>query len=137
MDDLVATDLTLSQIRSVFILGMHGSAMSVNELASEIGLSLAAAGRGVDKLVGMGIVDRREDATDRRIKRISLTEKGQAIVDAQTDVRDDIVKEFAGRLPDDVRDDLCSALDRIVNSDNDYWHDLAPQPKSTTQKADA
>lgn len=133
MDTLAATELSLSQMRSVFILGSHGSAMSVNELAGELGLSLAAAGRGIDKLVGLGFVDRREDAADRRIKRISLTEKGQEFVDAQLSIRQDLLHTFVSRLPDEVRDDLRSALATVVDCD-DYWH---LEPKSASQKADA
>lgn len=133
MDTLAATELSLSQMRSVFILGTHGSAMSVNELAGELGLSLAAAGRGIDKLVGLGIVDRREDAADRRIKRISLTDKGQEFVDAQLSIRQDLLHTFVSRLPDEVRDKLRSALATVVDGD-DYWHF---EPKSASQKADA
>ncbi|MFW0789172.1 MarR family winged helix-turn-helix transcriptional regulator [Gordonia sp. CPCC 205333] len=131
MDTMVATELTFSQMRSVFILGSHGLPMSVNELAGELGLSLAAAGRGIDKLVGLGIVDRREDAADRRIKRISLTDKGQDIVDAQLSIKEDLLRDFVSRLPAELRDDLQSTLSSIVNGDNDYF------PTSIPQKAHA
>lgn len=140
MDNLVATELSLSQMRSVFILGSHGSPMSVNELAGELGLSLAAAGRGIDKLVGLGIVDRREDASDRRIKRISLTGKGQEIVDAQHLVKQDLLRDFISRLPAGIRDNLRSALDAVVNGDNDYWlreRAVSTPPTSLSQEAHA
>lgn len=127
MDSLVATELSLSQMRSVFILGSHGSPMSVNELAGELGLSLAAAGRGIDKLVGLDIVDRREDASDRRIKRISLTEKGREIVDAQMSVKEDLLRDFVSRLPAEVRDNLRSALDAVVNGDHYFATSLSQE----------
>jgi hypothetical protein len=41
----------------------HGNALSVNELADELYLSLAAAGRAVEKLVGLSILSRREERT--------------------------------------------------------------------------
>ena len=55
----------------------------MNEIAQQVNLSLAAAGRTVDKLVGTGLVDRREDIADRRVKRVSLTAEGTRVVDSQ------------------------------------------------------
>uniref|UniRef100_UPI003D94C174 MarR family winged helix-turn-helix transcriptional regulator n=1 Tax=Gordonia sp. B7-2 TaxID=3420932 RepID=UPI003D94C174 len=121
MDDLAATDLTFSQLKVIFALGGHGAPMSVNEIAEHVNLSLAAAGRTVDKLVGDGLVDRREDANDRRVKRVSLTTHGQQFIDSQLNIKQEIVRRFVTGLPDDIRDDLCRALRPIVDADTDYF----------------
>lgn len=124
MDSLAATDLTFSQLRVLFTLGAHGvsgESMSMHEVAEQVHLSLAAAGRSVDKLVGSDLVDRREDPADRRVKRVSLTAKGRDIVDSQVSIKQDLIREFVARLPEHLRTGLCSALDPIVDDDVDYF----------------
>jgi len=109
-DTIATTELTLSQVRMLLVLRQKCEAISVNCLADEVGLSLAAAGRGVDRLVGIELVDRREDATDRRVKRLSLTDKGTELLDKQFALKDDDLKDMVTRLPTEVRARLHDAL---------------------------
>ena len=44
-DFLAGTDLTFSQLKVLFTVGSHDRALSVNEIAERIHLSLAATGR--------------------------------------------------------------------------------------------
>ncbi|HEY1969664.1 MAG TPA: MarR family transcriptional regulator [Pseudonocardia sp.] len=72
-------DLSLTQVATLYLLAVdaeHGNARTVRELAERIGRSVSATSRLVDQLVGAGLVDRREDPTDRRAKRLTLTEQG-------------------------------------------------------------
>ncbi|MFW0794050.1 MarR family transcriptional regulator [Gordonia sp. CPCC 205515] len=134
MESLANTDLTFTQLRVLFTLAAHESSsesLSVNEIAEQIHLSLAAAGRTVDKLVGAGLVDRREDTADRRVKRVTLTADGQTIVDSHLTVKQDLIHAFVGGLPEDVRARLCAALDPIVDSAVDYFAGLG-HPETTT-----
>ena len=70
-------DLTMSQLRMLFVLDKARADLAVNEVADQVSLSMAAAGRAVDGLVRGGLLSRREDPLDRRIKRIGLTEAGK------------------------------------------------------------
>jgi DNA-binding MarR family transcriptional regulator len=76
IDALLAADLTFSQMRTLLDLAHHPDPAPINELATRLGLSVAAAGRNVDQLVRSGLVDRDEDQSDRRVKRISLSGAG-------------------------------------------------------------
>lgn len=134
MDTLAATELTFSQLRVLFALGAHGvgvESMSVHEIADQVNLSLAAAGRTVDKLVGTGLVDRREDATDRRVKRVSLTTEGRQIVDSQLSIKQDLIRGFIGRLPEPLRRGLCGALNPIVDNEVDYFSGIGDPPPAS------
>src|SRR5262245_17667747 len=71
-----ALDLSFSQVCTLFTLETSDHPLAVHELAGRLGLSVAATGRAVDALVREGLVSRREDQHDRRIKRISLTGAG-------------------------------------------------------------
>lgn len=113
-DSLAATDLTLSQLRMLFVLHRGDEAVAVNTLADAVGLSLAAAGRGADRLVGLELVDRREDPTDRRVKRLSLTDKGRALLDEQFTQHEDDLTETVASLPEDLRITFRETLSAVL-----------------------
>ncbi len=117
LDSLMNSEISFSHFRTLMILSGRGRALSLNELGDALHLSLAAAGRNVDKLVGLGLVDRREDAQDRRVKRVSLTDEGHTMVTAHLDSREDQFRSFVGRLPAELRDDLHTALNSVVSGD--------------------
>ncbi|MER2222747.1 MAG: helix-turn-helix domain-containing protein, partial [Rhodococcus sp. (in: high G+C Gram-positive bacteria)] len=71
IDALIELDLSFSQVRVLFVLAQRDAAIPINEVADELRLSVAATGRNIDQLVNMGLVDRREDERDRRVKRVS------------------------------------------------------------------
>ncbi|GAA3029475.1 hypothetical protein GCM10010528_08730 [Gordonia defluvii] len=131
MADVAKADLAFSQFRTLMELGARGTALSVNELADAVQLSVAATGRVVDKLVGLGYTDRREDPTDRRVKRVSLTAVGHTFVTMAVDARADALRAFTRRLPSDVAHALACALDPVVNGDIDYF--TAPNPDPQTE----
>lgn len=76
-DALLDLDLSFTQARVVFALAKHGAALQINELAEHLGVSVATAGRNVEQVMGLGLVHRREDTEDRRIKLVTLSEKGR------------------------------------------------------------
>jgi DNA-binding MarR family transcriptional regulator len=117
MDDLSETELGLTHFKAMLILSRHGKALSVNELSDELHLSLAATGRAVDKLVGLGLVSRREDEHDRRIKRVSVAEAGQKAVALGIHRREHLVRDLIERLPNDLRANLTNALLPILAGD--------------------
>ena len=107
-------DLTLSQGRILFELERAGKALAVNDLASRISLSIAAAGRAIDALYRSGLLTRREDDIDRRIKRISLTDRGSAVIAEIQEVRRQVVERFVAALTDDERIALEGAVATIA-----------------------
>ncbi|GAA2802772.1 MarR family winged helix-turn-helix transcriptional regulator [Crossiella cryophila] len=68
-------DLQLVQIATLFTLD-RGSEPTVRELAERIGRSVSATSRLLDQLAQRGLIHRREDESDRRAKRVGLTEAG-------------------------------------------------------------
>ncbi|MHC3002830.1 MarR family winged helix-turn-helix transcriptional regulator [Gordonia sp. GN26] len=124
MESLAATEVTFSQLRVLCALGSHDGPMPVNAIADQVQLSLAAAGRTVDKLVSLGLADRREDSTDRRIKRVSLTEDGMRYLETHLALQHDTVRRFVAGLPAELRDNLCSALQPIVDDAIDHFCNL-------------
>ncbi|MFT4043689.1 MAG: MarR family transcriptional regulator [Gordonia sp. (in: high G+C Gram-positive bacteria)] len=136
MEALAASDLTFTQHRALFVICTNDGPLPVHEIAKAVGLSFAAAGRAVDRLVQAGLVDRREDHADRRIKRVTPTPQGRAVIEKQLDIKEELVARFVSGLPTELRTALTYALDSIVDADINYFDPdhFDPDPTPTEPK---
>lgn len=67
------------------------------EIADELMAEKAPLGRLIDRMEEAGFVERRPDAADRRLKRIHLTSKVEALLPAMRQAAEDLFAEaFAG-----------------------------------------
>jgi DNA-binding MarR family transcriptional regulator len=107
-------DLSFSQLCILFILGTSDHEPSLHELAEQLGLSVAAAGRAVDGLVREDILTRREDEHDRRVKRVGLAEAGEQLLLRLTEAHTEGLRAFAQLLSERERRDLHDALAPIL-----------------------
>ncbi|MFC7329817.1 MarR family winged helix-turn-helix transcriptional regulator [Marinactinospora rubrisoli] len=81
---LLTTTLTVQQLKLLVLLSLEGD-MPAHELAAKAGVGVATLTGIVDRLVARGLVRRREDPQDRRIRRIDLSEEGRDLI---TEFRD-------------------------------------------------
>jgi DNA-binding MarR family transcriptional regulator len=111
---MAAHDLSVTQVRILHVLfwGDHDPAQV--EIAEQITLSEAAAGRAIDALVRAGLAERRADTDDRRIRRVTLTEPGRAIVEQLAEARRADLRRFVEDLAPDERQRLDDALTPIL-----------------------
>jgi DNA-binding MarR family transcriptional regulator len=107
-------DLSMSQVRMLFLVDASPHAPALHELAAELGLSMAATGRAADGLVRVGMVTRHEDETDRRVKRIKLTPSGHDLVVRLPAARMEDLRRFAVLLSEEERTRLAEALAPIL-----------------------
>jgi DNA-binding MarR family transcriptional regulator len=110
-------DLTMTQLKMLFVLEGTPHEPTPSELARMIGLSAAAAGRAVDALVRRGIVSRRDDDTDRRVKRLALTADGGTMVGRISAARRQGLIGLVEPLTPRQRDALSAALEPLLPSD--------------------
>ncbi len=103
-------DITMPQVRGMFVLNACEGGMPLTELAPKVGLSVPAAGRAVDGLVRKGLVSRTEDADDRRIKRLSVTDDGLAAILRIAEARREGFRRFAETLEPRQRSALADAF---------------------------
>jgi DNA-binding MarR family transcriptional regulator len=131
MDILVDLDISLSQARTIFILDQAPEAMPIADIARRLSLSPAAAGRNVDQLLRLGIVQRNEDLSDRRVKLVSLTKEGLRIAFQHAAAKRQALRVLSDRLPDHDCARMAEALRPILAGDY-----LAPsrQPKREADK---
>jgi DNA-binding MarR family transcriptional regulator len=103
-------DISITQMKTLHALTDCAREVSVKELSDRLGLSMPGASRIVDALLRRGWLERREDAEDRRIKRVGITDAGRAIVDRIETARLVGLEEYAAALTPEQRTTLSSAL---------------------------
>jgi MarR family transcriptional regulator for hemolysin len=72
-------NLSMSQMGTMFHLYRWGSC-GISIIGDHMGISTAAVSQMLERLVQQGLVQRTEDADDRRAKVIALTEKGHDLI---------------------------------------------------------
>jgi DNA-binding MarR family transcriptional regulator len=107
-------DLSLSQLRALHVLSHADHELALTELAPQIGLSVAAAGRAIDVLCRHDLVSRHEDPADRRIKRLGLTDAGRDKTSRLKAAHEEGLRQFVASLSDDERDAFRRALAPIL-----------------------
>jgi DNA-binding MarR family transcriptional regulator len=116
-DALAALEVSFTQARTIFMLACATEPVAINEIAEGLGLSVAAAGRNVDQLVKLDLVDRHESPTDRRVKLVSLSAGGESIALSHMKTKLASIRTFATHLTPDVRQRLFDALQPILEGD--------------------
>jgi DNA-binding MarR family transcriptional regulator len=106
-------DLSLTQVKAMCALSLEE--MTVKELAERLGLSLPGASRAVDGLVERGMLHRREDDVDRRMKRLRCTDAGRGALDRLDEARFAGLEKFTATLPPAQRRRLSGALRPILD----------------------
>lgn len=109
----ITADLTISQVKAVFLLAHHG-ALAVSELAGLLGIGNPAASILVQQLVEQELVERSEDAQDRRRTLVSLTAQGTQLISSQREQGETRLRHWLSQLEDDQLVDLLHGLRALV-----------------------
>src|SRR5205807_7122168 len=106
-----ALELSLTQIKLLHHLEAADRALGLGEAAEMVRVSLPAASRMVDDLVRRGFVERHEDTADRRMKRVSQTDEGRAIIRRSGAARLTGLQHFVDGLTDSDRPSVERSLE--------------------------
>ncbi|EWT06881.1 MarR family transcriptional regulator [Intrasporangium chromatireducens Q5-1] len=109
----VEETVTVTQFRTLVVLAGHG-AMTLVRLSRLLEVNSSTAQRQVDRLLGLGLVSRRENPEDRREVRVDLTAEGARIVSTVTRRRRGAIAAIVRRMPEGQRDALISALEAFA-----------------------
>jgi DNA-binding MarR family transcriptional regulator len=86
MEPVFELNLTIRQLKVFFAIGQDET-HSAHELADKMAVSIATMTGIVDRLVAVDLVQRREDAKDRRVRRHELTGHGRQLLQGMFDNR--------------------------------------------------
>jgi DNA-binding MarR family transcriptional regulator len=116
---LEESGLTLTQCKVLIALATGGERepRAAKDIAAPIGASLPTVSRAVDVLVRSELVRRVEDAEDRRVRNLVLTDEGERLVRQLLTARLDGLAAFIADLSQTQRDKLSAALDLLLERD--------------------
>jgi DNA-binding MarR family transcriptional regulator len=93
-------------------IGAHGA--SASEIGRRLGVSKQAAGKTVDRLAGLGYVERVDDPQDARRKLIRLTPRGIDSLAQAAEIFDRLRAQWVHELGTDRVTQLESSLRTVV-----------------------
>ncbi|MHA6783325.1 MarR family winged helix-turn-helix transcriptional regulator [Pseudonocardia saturnea] len=105
VDDVV----TLPQLR-VLVMVASRSGLNLGAVAAALGVHPSNATRGVERLVVAGLLDRRDDPTDRRNLVLELSAAGRALVERVMEERRTAIAAILARMPPGRRRALVPVL---------------------------
>ncbi|MEA2313769.1 MAG: hypothetical protein QOI03_461 [Solirubrobacteraceae bacterium] len=123
-------DLSFTQLKALCALDSEGEERSVKALSESMGVSLPTMSRAVDGLFERGFVSRQEDAVDRRIKRVCLTDSGRRVPQALNAARLTALQELLGTLEEPQAHALSHALDLILAQREDIAAHRPADPRA-------
>jgi len=94
---VVRREVTVAQGHALLALPADG-AMSMHELSSAMNLAGSTMTRVVDQLVIKGLAERAPDEEDRRIVRVTLTERGREVRQAVEEEFETLFSQVAGQI---------------------------------------
>lgn len=86
---------------------------TVSTIANELGLTVGSTSQLIDRLEVDGLVQRVEDETDRRIRRIFLHDRGTYLIAQLKTLRLRQMEELLSKLPQDLMVQLSTALSAV------------------------
>jgi len=105
----IVADLTISQLKALVLLEHHG-ALAVSELARSLSVGNPAASILVQQLVDQALVERSEDARDRRRTLVSLTALGADLISGRRRQTEENLSRWLGQLSEAERAGLVRGL---------------------------
>jgi DNA-binding MarR family transcriptional regulator len=112
---LFHSQLTMSQLKLMLMLH-HSGGSGGQELARAMGVSLATLTGIVDRMVTQGLVTRREDPADRRVRRIELTAHGSRTTDGIVTAGTQRLHQMLDRIDPDGLDCIRRALHLMTDA---------------------
>jgi DNA-binding MarR family transcriptional regulator len=107
-------DLTMPQAKTLFFLS-HGD-KRMSEIAEHLGRGMPAVTSKIDRLVKKGLVERAEDATDRRVVACRLTDAGREAVEQFWRLGRERTHSFAEELTDQELEIVIPALEILAEA---------------------
>jgi DNA-binding MarR family transcriptional regulator len=107
--------LSLTHLATLYVLRPQ-EALTVNQVAATLGISVSQASRVIDHLVGHDLVSRTEDPRDRRTKRVSISPRGRELL--RTFEHDVTQAQFGviAELSAEDQDIIIRAIDLMANA---------------------
>lgn len=95
--ELSAIDLTMAQTKAMYVVLAAGQ-LRMSELAARLGVTSSTATGQVDRLVELGLLERHEDAADRRQVVVTATARAEATVQRLRELNSQRMREMLANV---------------------------------------
>ena len=109
-----ASRLSLTAPQAFHLLAVSTDGISMSGLAHKLGLDNSTLTRNIQKLDKLGLVLRKQDAFDKRVFRVSLTKKGQVIVEEFENLLLDLNYSMLKHIDLDDQENIPDMLEKLV-----------------------
>ena len=110
-----STGLSMPQF-SILMQLHHRGSCGMSEISERFDISPAAASQLVDKLVHAGYLERTEDPIDRRAKLLTMSAKGEELINQGTEERYRWMDDLAAVLSAEEQGKVSEALTLLTNA---------------------
>jgi DNA-binding MarR family transcriptional regulator len=118
--------LSMSQLGALFHLQRKGCT-GVTDLGDHLGVTSAAVSQMLERLVQQGLILRSEDPSDRRVKKIVLTDKGLQVYQESIRARQGWLDDLAEILSADEKEQITAMLNILIDKANQLEQPIEPE----------
>jgi len=115
---LKSTGISMQQAYALTYLHYNASS-KISEICDHMMVSAAAASQMVDRLEKQNLVTRIPEPTDRRVRNVVLSEKGELFVRQSIEARRSWVKEVPSDLSEEQLEQISHALELLISAYRD------------------
>ena len=113
MSSIKEEGLSMSQVNALFHLKYKGPG-TVSGIAEKLGVTNAATSQMLEGLVSRKFISRIEDPDDRRVKKISVTDKGLKFLNRGMEERNIWLKALASIIPRERKQEVLNAVTLLI-----------------------
>lgn len=124
-------EFSMPQVFTLLLLDEHGE-RPIKEIAEQIGRSISTTSRLLDQLVEKGLISRREDAADRRSKRVAITRNGRELIATIEQQRAIVQMTLLDHLTPDERAIVIHAMELLAEASSRGKKEHEQQAKTNT-----
>ena len=128
-----STGFSLAQMNVLFHLYYKGDS-EVTLFADLMQVTPAAASQMVERMVKQGLARRAKTADDQRVRLVSLTEKGRAVVEESIAVRQHWMETLLAALNDQEKDVVARALSILTEKAGQLESAKSPRTADAAQE---
>ena len=115
----------------------HQETCGVSDIGRQLGVSNAAASQMLNRMVQQGLLERTENAGDRRVRQLSLTSKGRRLVEQAIDARHQWFTRLTVQLTREQQAVIVTGLTNLVQAARQLEAADAAPPAETRARARA
>lgn len=117
--------LSMPQVSALFRLH-YGGGCAISDIAGHLGVTNAAASQMVDRFVQQGLVQRVEHPDDRRVRLISLSPHGRALIEQGIEARRRWMDALPCHIPPDQQQAIIAALRQLASAAQELDRERMP-----------